>query len=86
MFEKGTQLTVTLAAPGLSGGTLRYTLNAPVTGTSAAYQAGIVIDQNSELNAGYYDTSNNLIGQAYRRKFEVLGNFEPPREGPDRHL
>jgi len=76
LFEKGTKLTVTLAAPGLSGGTLRYALNAPVTATSPAYQAGIVIDQNAELNAGYYDASHNLIGQPYRRKFEVLGNFE----------
>jgi len=76
LFEKGTKVTVTLAAPAMSGGTLRYATNAPLTEQSPEYKGAIVIDKKTELKAGYYDASNKLAGQAYQRVYDVLGNFE----------
>jgi hypothetical protein len=75
-FEKGAKLRVTLSAPGLSGGTLRFATNAALSEKSAEYKAPIVIDSKTELSAGYYDASNRLMGQAYHRAFDILGNFE----------
>jgi hypothetical protein len=75
-FERGAAVTVALSAPAQRGGAIRTALSGPVTEESPSYSGPILITNDTDFSAGYFDAAGKLVGQAYRRKFEVFKNFE----------
>lgn len=74
-FESTSTLTVSLTAPRMQGGTLRYSLDGNLTDKSPTYSQPIQIDKDCKFAAAYFDAAGKPVGEPYTRQFQIMDDF-----------